>query len=147
MPANRWSQACIPDSGAPSRRLAARPNHPPTDRRRLAAEEHVREQKGHASGFDRSTGLDVGGERPLERIGRLIGLARPPCGLAHLLEIVGRQTTVAVGRGEGLKRLRPGVALDGVPAELDRIGRRGIHVCLVVTGQLPSDYPRRPQPA
>ena len=92
------------------------PQPPSADRWRLAAKEHVREKKGHASGFDRSTGLDVGGERPLERIGRLIGLACPPGGLAHPLEVVGRQATFAVGRGECLQRLRPGVALDGVPA-------------------------------
>ena len=92
------------------------PQPPCADRWRLAAEGHVGEKKGHASGFDRSTGLHVGGERPLERIGRLIGLARPPGGLAHQLEVVGRQAAFAVGRGECLQRLRPGVALDGVPA-------------------------------
>jgi len=39
------------------------------------------------------------------------------------------------------------VAFDGVPAYLERTGRRGIHLCLVVIELLPSDYPRRRQPA
>jgi hypothetical protein len=86
------------------------------DRWRLAAEEHVSEKKGRAGGVGWSTGLHVDGERPLESFGRLIGLARPPGGLAHLLEVVGRQGTFAVGRGECFQRLCPGVPFDGVSA-------------------------------
>ena len=122
------------------------PQPPAADRWRLAAEEHVREQEGHARGVDRSTGLDVGGERPLERIGRRIGRAGPPGGLAHPLEIVRRQAPIAIGRGERLERLRPGVTLEGVPAKLERTDRR-TPSGLVVIERLPSDYPRRPQPA
>jgi hypothetical protein len=109
---------------------AAQPS--PTNRGSLAAERHVAEIEGHASGFGRSTGLDIGGERPLERIGGFIGLARPPGGLAHQLEIVGRQASVTIGRSECLQRLRPGVAFDSVPAQLERTGRRRSHRCLVV---------------
>jgi hypothetical protein len=95
-------------------RGAAQP--PRTDRWRLTAEEHVREKKRRASGVDRSSGLDEGAERPLEGVGRLVRLSRPPRGLAHLLEVVCRQATVAVGRRKCLQPLRPGMALDGVPA-------------------------------
>ncbi len=43
------------------------PQPSPTHRGRPAAEGHVAEMKRHASGLGRSTGLHVGGERPLER--------------------------------------------------------------------------------
>ena len=91
---------------------------PPTPRRPMApgGGRPRSEKEGHAGGLGRSTGLHVGGERPLERIGRLIGLARPPGGLAHQLEVLGRQASLAIGRGECLQRLRPGVAFEGVPA-------------------------------
>ena len=92
------------------------PQPPCADRRCHAAEEYVSEKKGRASGFDGSAGLHVASERPLERIGRLVGPARPPGGLAHELEVLGRKNLFAIGRGESLHCLRPGVALDGVPA-------------------------------
>src|SRR4029078_4876575 len=58
------------------------PQPPCADRWRLAAEEHVGEKEGRTSGFDRSTGLHVGGERPLDTIGRLIATSRTTRGRA-----------------------------------------------------------------
>jgi hypothetical protein len=91
------------------------PQPPCADRWRLAAKEHVSKKKGRASGFDRSTGLYVGAERPLERIGRFVGFACPPGGLANALEVFWGEAPVLIGRGERLERLLPGVAIEGVP--------------------------------
>ena len=93
----------------------------PTDRRVGALERLVGEGHRDPRGFRATTGIAIGGERPLEPLGCLVGMAGPPLCGAHQFEVVGRQVALAVGRREGLDRLGPGVAVESVSAALERL--------------------------
>ena len=69
-------------------------------------------------------GIGVAGKRPLQRLGGLVGLSRPPGGRAQQLEVSRRKAAVAVGRDEHVHRLRPGVPVHRVATELECLDHR-----------------------
>ena len=106
-----------------------------------------RRGESHAGGVDRSAGRLVAGERPLERIGRLIGLAGPPGGLAHPLEVVGRQAASPSAAANASSASAQACRLTASLPSSSEPAAAEFHLMPRRIEQLPSDYPRRPQPA
>ena len=64
------------------------------------------------------------GKGAFQRLGGRVGPSRPPRGGTQHLEVTRREVARAVGRGECLYRLDPGVPLHRVATELDCLDHR-----------------------
>jgi hypothetical protein len=104
----------------PEQAVGAR--QPAAGNRDAAAREVVQGQlQGHEARPDVVARRHVRGVAPLADRHGLLEVARPPCRLRQLLEIVGRQAVVRVRAAQKLVRVAPRAAASCLPACCERV--------------------------